>query len=135
MAQQWKDVLTTQIVEHMYEDVDEDWFINMLVRENASIAIVKHEHPIHGGFRLGRSPNLPRDRQLGHHRIYPNYFYENLVYDGRLFRSRYKMKKKLFKKIMDTLLSIFLIGKMLWVCMVYLAFKSALQHYECLFTD
>jgi hypothetical protein len=48
MDQQWKDVLATQIVEHMYKDEDEDWFINMLVQENANIAIAKHEHPIHG---------------------------------------------------------------------------------------
>jgi hypothetical protein len=39
MVQQWRDVLVVQITEHMYEVEDEDWFINMLVRENASIAI------------------------------------------------------------------------------------------------
>jgi hypothetical protein len=39
MVQQWRDVLVVQITKHMYEDEDEDWFINMLVQENASIAI------------------------------------------------------------------------------------------------
>jgi hypothetical protein len=61
MAQQWRDVLTTQIVEHMYKDEDENWVINMFIQENANITIAKHEHPIHGGFRLGRSPNLLKD--------------------------------------------------------------------------
>lgn len=105
MAQQWRDVLATQIVEHMDEDEDEDWFINMMVQENVSIPIAKHEHPIHGGFRLGRSPNLLRLRQLGHDRIYVDYFSENLVYDGRLFRRQYKMNKTLFLLIMDTLVA------------------------------
>jgi hypothetical protein len=37
MVQQRRDVLVVQITKHMYED--EDWFINMSVQENASIAI------------------------------------------------------------------------------------------------
>jgi hypothetical protein len=32
MAQQWRDVLATQIIEHMYENEDEDWFVNRLVQ-------------------------------------------------------------------------------------------------------
>jgi hypothetical protein len=77
MAQQWKDVLIAQITKHMYEN--EDWFINMLVQDNANNAIAKHEHLIHGGFRPRRSPNLPRDWQFGHDRIYDDYFFEPCV--------------------------------------------------------
>lgn len=68
----------------MYEN--EDWFVNMLVQENVNIAITKHEHIIHGGFRPRRSPNLPKDWQLGHDRIYDDYFFGNLVYDGNYLK-------------------------------------------------
>jgi hypothetical protein len=51
MVQQWRYVLAAQIVEHMYEDEVEDWFINRLVQENGNIVISKQKHPIHGGFK------------------------------------------------------------------------------------
>jgi hypothetical protein len=44
------------------------------------MAIAKQKHPIHGGSRPRQSPNLPKDQQLGHDRIYVDYFFENLVY-------------------------------------------------------
>ncbi len=80
MAQQWRDILATQIIEHMYENEDENWFINRLVQENASMVIAKQKHPIHGGYRPRQSPNLPKDQQLGHDRIYVDYFFENPMY-------------------------------------------------------
>jgi hypothetical protein len=64
----------------MYEDEAEDWFINRLVQDNVNIVIAKQNHPIHGGFRPRQSPNLPRDQQLGHDRIFVDYFFENHVY-------------------------------------------------------
>lgn len=78
MAQQWRDVLVAQIIEHIY--VDEDWFSNRLVQENANIAIAKQKHPIHGGSKPSQFPNLPGDQQLRHDRIYVDYFFENHVY-------------------------------------------------------
>jgi hypothetical protein len=65
MAQQWRDVLAAQIVEHMYEDEVEDWFINKLVRENVNIAIAKQIHPIHGVSRPTQFPNFPNINNLG----------------------------------------------------------------------
>jgi hypothetical protein len=76
----------------------------MLVQENVNIVIAKHEH-MHGGFRLGRSPILPTDWQLGRDRIYDDYFFVNPVYDGKLFKRQYKMSRTLFFRIMDTLVS------------------------------
>jgi hypothetical protein len=72
MVQQWRDVLIVQIVEHMYENEDEDWLINMLVQENASIAIAT---PNPRKSKPRKSPNLAEDRQLGHDKIYVDYFF------------------------------------------------------------
>jgi hypothetical protein len=54
------------------------WFKRM-----QNIAITKHEHLIHDNSRRGRPPNLFRDWQFGHDRIYDHYFFGNPMYDGK----------------------------------------------------
>jgi hypothetical protein len=62
--------------------------------------------------------------------IYAYYFSNNLVYDGRLFRMRYKMNVILFLRIMDTFVPMMYIFpiEMFPMCKVCSTFKSVLQH-------
>lgn len=56
---------------------------------------------IHGGSRPGKRPNLNRDFASGHRNILNDYFVENPVYPENLFRRRFRMSKRLFKRIHD----------------------------------
>ncbi|CEO99784.1 DDE Tnp4 domain-containing protein [Plasmodiophora brassicae] len=54
-----------------------------------------------GGSRPGRSANLERDREAGAARIYLDYFSDNPVYGDRVFRRRFRMRRELFKRVVD----------------------------------
>ena len=54
-----------------------------------------------GGSVVGRAPNLPRDFQSGHDRIYRDYFAPNPVYPSEIFRRRFRMRRELFMRIHD----------------------------------
>jgi hypothetical protein len=43
MLQRWINVLTTQKTKQMYDDEDKEWFMNMLVHENANFTIIENE--------------------------------------------------------------------------------------------
>lgn len=58
----------------------------------------------HGGSRIGRSPNLPRDHAAGHRRIYDDYFSRFAVYPASMFRRRFRMQKALFMRIHNAVL-------------------------------
>ena len=57
------------------------------------------EEPNFGGSAIGRAPNRDRDFAEGHRRIYMDYFAEQPVYDARLFRRRFRMRRALFLRI------------------------------------
>jgi hypothetical protein len=51
--------------------------------------------------RVERSPNLPRMHQEGHLRIMKDYFDDEPVYNDRLFRRRFRMRRSLFLSLAD----------------------------------
>ena len=55
----------------------------------------------HGCSRVGRLPNINRNRREGHQRILQDYFAENPVYNEKLFRRRFRMRKSLYNKIIQ----------------------------------
>ena len=59
--------------------------------------------PIHGGSRPGKNPNKNRDFQQGYQRIFQDYFAQNAVYDDKLFRRRFRMRRELFIRIMKSI--------------------------------
>ena len=58
-----------------------------------------------GGSSIGRTPNLPRDFQMGHDRIYRDYFAPDPVYPSPLFRRRFRMRRELFMRIHDAVVA------------------------------
>ena len=55
----------------------------------------------HGGSRPGRQPNINRERVLGAKRIYSDYFSQNPVYNDRLFRRRFRMRREVFLRVLN----------------------------------
>ena len=55
----------------------------------------------HGGSRPGRKHNIDRGHQMGANRIYLDYFSHNPVYNDRLFRRRFRMRREVFLRVMD----------------------------------
>ena len=54
----------------------------------------------HGGSTFGRKV-IARDLQMGADRLFRDYFAETPVYDDRLFRRRFRMRRTLFFRIVD----------------------------------
>ena len=46
---------------------------------------------------------IPRNRQAGHDDLIANYFFANPIYTDKMFRTRFRMHKSLFLRIVDTL--------------------------------
>eukprot|EP00267_Zea_mays_P040381 XP_008680097.1 uncharacterized protein LOC103655065 [Zea mays] len=53
-----------------------------------------------GGFVLGHRV-INRNRQMGHIRLYNDYFTDQSVYSNELFRRRFRMMKRLFLRILQ----------------------------------
>ncbi|ETV64690.1 hypothetical protein H257_18468 [Aphanomyces astaci] len=53
------------------------------------------------GSTANRQPNLPRDSEAAHARIYRDYFGPNPIYGEAKFRRRFRMARPLFERIMD----------------------------------
>lgn len=73
-------------------------FISQAVAVTVAAQAVKS---IRGGSRVGRRPNIDRNRQQGHERIMSDYFSDAPVYNDNIFRRRFRMQKSLFVRIMN----------------------------------
>ena len=58
--------------------------------------------PRRGGSRRGKRPNIALGRIEGHERLMRDYLVENLVYDARMFRQKFRMSKRLFLRILES---------------------------------
>jgi hypothetical protein len=54
-----------------------------------------------GGSVLGKRPNIDRDAQAGHDRIFKDYFAANATFPRAKFERRYRMPKSIFLRIME----------------------------------
>ena len=71
-----------------------------------SVASLLHEYharqmQMFGGSTKGRTKNVSRNRVGGHARIFKDYFHRtNPVYKPHMFRRRYRMRRKVFMRIL-----------------------------------
>ena len=77
-----------------YDDDEEEVLLSLITADIFSGSERKR-----GGSCVGRNPNLPRAHQIGHLRIIKDYFNDNPVYNDRLFRRRFRMRRSLFLSI------------------------------------
>jgi hypothetical protein len=57
----------------------------------------------HGGSRIGKKPNIDRNHLVAHEQLWKDYFSDNPTYTPQQFRRRYRMSKRLFYRIQETL--------------------------------
>ena len=50
-----------------------------------------------GGSKHGKKSNIAQGKFEGHEYLMKDYFVENLVYDARMFRQKFRMSKCLLK--------------------------------------
>lgn len=85
-------------------DGGEEEYVQQLEEVNAAVArYLSKKRKRHGGSHPGRSPNIDRDRQVGHDRILKDYFAADTVYNEELFRRRFRMRRPLFLRILDAI--------------------------------
>ena len=89
-------------IEHFTDD-DEEEFIQLLQQHQQLLVdfIEINNESVHGGSRPGRSPNINRNSLEGHERIIKDYFADQPIYDEKLFRRRFRMRRALFLKIVN----------------------------------
>ena len=95
-----RDGITRALKRSMVEAANDDMSYVMLLYNSE---VDDGEIIRHGGSRPGRSKNIDRDHANGHARIYADYFAERPVYNDKLFRRRFRMRKSLFLRIHDTI--------------------------------
>jgi hypothetical protein len=61
-------------------------------------------HKSHGGNKLGRTPNVETGREVGHIRIFHDYFAMWPIYNDKSFRCLFQMCRKLFLRIMEAII-------------------------------
>ena len=79
--------------EFLFDDAD-DAITNILLKN-----IKRKTTPRTLGSRIGRSPNIDRNFAEGHSRIVKDYLSENPVYSESLFRRRFRMSSRLFRRL------------------------------------
>jgi hypothetical protein len=57
----------------------------------------------HGGSRLGGRGNIERKRPEGHKNLWDDYFVDEPIFEPAEFYRRYRMRRALFVRIMDTI--------------------------------
>ena len=82
-----EDEANDAAIEAVFSSSDEDADRNVPVR--------------HGGSKPGRKPNVDRGRSFGATQIYSDYFSNNPVYNDRLFRRRFRMRREVFLRVLN----------------------------------
>ena len=94
-----------EVIRTMYEEgVHIDEVVVDVVRDlhNQVLELGVIDPPRRGGSRRGKRPNIARGRIEGHERLMRDYFVEDPVYDARMFRQRFRMSKRLFLRILES---------------------------------
>ena len=86
-------------------DSEEDAHIHCLLRKLSERLREKDSNrKRHGGSKRGKKPNIDRGRVAGHERIMRDYFGWNgadPVYNEKLFRRRFRMRRSLFLRVVE----------------------------------
>ena len=85
------------------DDEDEE-IVNYLLKSHQNSSAKLHKKK-RGGSHLGRSPNIDRDFEAGHSRIYNDYFSNSPVYTDAMFERRFRMRRDAFLEVMNVVLS------------------------------
>lgn len=94
--QQWRQQLKRQLEEGLDDDECEEMMLGFMLAQTSDMPVKKH-----GGSRPGRAANMERQREVGHNRLFADYFSATPVYDDNAFRRRYRMRRGLFLRILD----------------------------------
>ena len=98
------DMINLILQEELEDDTIEQYAL--LINQSALLSQQYISIPAKkGGSAPGRAPNLARNFQSGHDRIYNDYFSPNPVYPPDVFRRRFRMRRELFLRIHDALVA------------------------------
>ncbi|XP_042465902.1 uncharacterized protein LOC122048398 [Zingiber officinale] len=78
------------------EDIDERRMLQLYEQRQTV-----HQRVQNSSGRTQRRRYLNRDREVGHARLFNDYFSDDLVYPDDIFRRRFRMQKELFLRIVD----------------------------------
>ncbi|XP_042404757.1 putative nuclease HARBI1 [Zingiber officinale] len=78
------------------EDIDERRMLQLYEQRQ-----MVHQRAQSSSSRTQRRRYLNRDREVGHARLFNDYFSDDPVYPDDIFRRRFRMKKELFLRIVD----------------------------------
>jgi len=87
-------------------DEDDDVILSLLTLVQQQAAAATSPQATHGGSVLGRQGNLDRGRREGEERLLRDYFGLNgtpTLYTDETFRRRFRMSRRLFLRIVDSL--------------------------------
>lgn len=85
-----------QLEEGLEDDDCEEIMLGFMVAQASDMPAKKH-----GGSRPGRAANMERQRDVGHNRLFADYFSATPVFDDNAFRRRYRMRRGLFLRILE----------------------------------
>jgi len=94
--------LNAQLGDELQDDGDGQIIFVVLVGQLGKN--LDESHKSRGGSKLGRKPNLERGRVVSHIRIFHSYFAMWPIYNDKFFRCRFRMRRKLFLKIMEVII-------------------------------
>ncbi len=60
---------------------------------------------MHGGFWWSKSPNIDKEKEVGHTHIWHDYFFETPMYDERFFKWHHIIRIELFLKVMNVVVN------------------------------
>ena len=82
------------------EEEEEEMFLNIMQLDFDQV-----KKRSHGGSQRGRAPNKKRNWLDRHDKLVRQYWSDYPIYNARDFRRRHRMNKRLFKKVLDGVLS------------------------------
>jgi hypothetical protein len=97
----WRKHLQSSLEEELQDDEWDEYFLSFMIEDIIEPSQIKRGK--HGGSRPGRGANLDREREELDQRLWKDYFAEPPVYGPQLFRRRYRMRRSLFVRIVDSI--------------------------------
>jgi hypothetical protein len=100
--EQWREELMRNLQVELEDDESEEHVWKMAVAQMGDFEDEEKTVQV-GGSRPGRAPNVNRNFEMGHQIIFQDYFSNEPVYGPLMFRRRFRMRRELFLRIMDTI--------------------------------
>jgi hypothetical protein len=82
---------------------EDDFLVQLLIDNSIDQTMAPVDLAIHGGSRPGRQGNIERKRAEGHKNLWDDYFVDEPIFEPAEFYRRYRMRRALFVRIMDTI--------------------------------